>query len=221
MSTIKKLPKIKRPREKLMRYGPAKLSNVELLAILLGAGRQGKNALTIARQILRKFNAKKLPKASHQELVSQFGLGPVKACQIVACFELSKRLLKDKKSRLYLTPQDVWQEMRFVRNTKKEHLVIFYLDSRSQEIKREIISIGLLDESLVHPREVFEPAVRHLASHIILAHNHPAGDPNPSPQDREITKRLILAGKILGIELIDHVIVTSKSWFSFKEKKLI
>lgn len=108
-----------------------------------------------------------------------------------------------------------------MRDHKKEHFVIFYLDSRNQEIKREIISVGSLNANLVHPREVFEPAVRNLAAQIILAHNHPSGDPEPSEDDLEITKRLVESGKILGIEIIDHIIVVKNGFLSFKEKKLI
>jgi DNA repair protein RadC len=130
-------------------------------------------------------------------------------------------LLKDKKAQIYLTPKEIWEELRDLRNHKKEHFVIFYLDSRNQEIKREVISIGSLNANLVHPREVFEPAVRNLAAQIILAHNHPSDDPTPSEDDLEITKRLIEAGKILGIEVIDHIIVTKNNFYSFKEKDLI
>jgi len=108
-----------------------------------------------------------------------------------------------------------------LRDHKKEHFVIFYLDSRNQEIKREIVSVGSLNANLVHPREVFEPAVRNLAAQIILAHNHPSGDPEPSEDDLEITKRLVESGKILGIEVIDHIIITKTGFISFKEKNLI
>jgi len=148
-------------------------------------------------------------------------LGAAKACEIVACFELGRRFLQNKKSRIYLTPKDVWNELKDIRDNKKEHFVIFFLDARNQEIKREIISVGSLNANLVHPREVFEPAVRHLAAQIILAHNHPAGDAEPSEDDLKITKRLSEAGKILDIELIDHIIVTKNNYFSFKENNLI
>lgn len=148
-------------------------------------------------------------------------MGPAKACEIVACFELGKRLLKSKKAGIYLKPRDVWEELKDLRDYKKEHFVIFYLDSRNQEIKREIISVGSLNANLVHPREVFEPAVRNLAAQIILAHNHPSGDPEPSEDDLEITKRLVESGKILGIEVIDHIIVTKGGFLSLKEKNLI
>jgi DNA repair protein RadC len=218
---MKNIPKIDRPREKLIQYGPEKLSNSELLALLLRSGNKDINAIELAEKILKKFGAKKLPNLIFKDLNEISGLGPAKACEIIACFELGKRLLKDKKAQIYLTPKEIWEELRDLRNHKKEHFVIFYLDSRNQEIKREIISIGSLNVNLVHPREVFEPAVRNLTAQIILAHNHPSGDPTPSEDDLEITKRLIETGKILGIEVIDHIIVAKDNFFSFKEKDLI
>jgi len=221
MVKIKDLPKVDRPREKLEKYGPEKLSNSELLAILLRTGGKGINVVEMARKILGKFSGSGLAKASFKELKNTFGLGTTKACEIVACFELSRRLLQNKKSRIYLTSKDVWNELKDIRDNKKEHFVIFFLDTRNQEIKREIISVGSLNANLVHPREVFEPAVRHLAAQVILAHNHPAGDSMPSKEDLEITKQLVDAGKILGIEIKDHVIVSKTNFFSFKDKKLI
>lgn len=218
---IKDLPKVDRPREKLEKYGPEKLSNSELLAILLRTGSKGLNVVELSRKILGKFNKNSLAKASFKDLKNTFGLGKAKACEIVACFELGRRFLQNKKSQIYLTPKDVWNELKDIRDNKKEHFVIFFLDTRSQEIKREIISVGSLNANLVHPREVFEPAVRHLAAQIILAHNHPAGTPAPSQDDLEITKQLVDAGKILGIEIKDHVIVSKANFFSFKEHKLL
>jgi len=219
--TIKDLPKVERPREKLMQYGPERLSNSELLAILLRSGKKGENVVDFSSKILRKFGTKELPNLTFDDLRNYPGLGPAKACEIVACFELGKRVLKDKKAQIYLEPKEVWKELKDIRNYKKEHFVIFYLDSRNQEIKREIISVGSLNANLVHPREVFEPAVRNLVAQVILAHNHPSGDPEPSEDDLEITKRLVEAGKILGIEVVDHVIVANNGFLSFKEKNLI
>ena len=218
---IKNIPKIDRPREKLIQYGPEKLSNSELLALLLRSGNKDVNAIELAGKILKKFGAKELPNLNFKDLKKIPGLGPAKACEIIACFELGKRLLKDKKAQIFLTPKEIWEELKDLKNHKKEHFVIFYLDSRNQEIKRETISIGSLNANLVHPREVFEPAVRNLTAQIILAHNHPSGDPEPSEDDLEITKRLVESGKILGIEVIDHIIVAKNDFFSFKERKLI
>ena len=219
--TIKDLPKVERPREKLMQYGPEKLSNSELLAILLRSGTKDENVVELANKILKRLGSNQLPNLNFEDLKDHPGLGPAKACEIVACFELGKRLLKDKKAEIYLKPKEIWEELKDLRDHKKEHFVVFYLDSRNQEIKREIISVGSLNANLVHPREVFEPAVRNLAAQVILAHNHPSGDPEPSEDDLEITKRLVESGKILGIEVVDHIIVVKNGFLSFKEKNLI
>lgn len=221
MPILHDLPKQDRPREKLIKYGPNKLSNHELLAIILGSGRKGKNVLELAKEVLRKINKEELLTTDVLTLKKQAGIGLVKACQLISCFELGKRFLKEKKSTLIMKPEDIWREMKEIRGNKKEYLVIFYLDVRNQVIRKEIISIGSLNSSFIHPREVFEPAVSHLAAQIIISHNHPSGDPSPSEEDIEVTKRLIQVGEILGIEIIDHVIVTEKEFFSMKEKKII
>ena len=221
MVKLKDVPKVDRPREKLAKYGPEKLSNSELLAILLRTGGKGINVVEMANKILKKFSGDGLAKANFKELKNTFGLGPAKACEIIACFELGRRLLQNKQSALLLSPKDVWNELKDIRDNKKEHFVVFYLDNRNQEIKREIISIGTLNANLVHPREVFEPAIAHSAAQIIVAHNHPSGDPEPSEDDIIINKKLVEAGKILGIELLDHIIIVKQGYISFKDKKLI
>jgi len=219
--TIKDLPRVERPREKLIRYGPGRLSSAELLAIILGSGTKSENVVELAGRIFKRFGSEKLPTVTFEDLKNCLGLGPAKSCEIVACFELGKRLLKDKRAQIYLTPKDIWEELKDVRDHKKEHFIIFYLDSRNQEIKREIISIGSLNTSVVHPREVFEPAVRNYAAHLIVAHNHPSGEPDPSKDDLILTERLLEAGKILGIEVLDHIIVGKNNFCSFKERGLI
>lgn len=205
---IKDIPKVDRPREKLERYGVEKLKDAELLAILLRTGTKDINVLKLSEKILNKFKNQKFENVSIDDLKKIHGLGSVKACEIIACFELGRRMLKDKKSSILLSPKDVWQRMEDIRDSKKEHFVVFYLDSRNQEIQREIISIGTLNESLVHPREVFEGAIKNNASSIIIVHNHPSGDLEPSESDMEISKKLINAGKILDIRICDNIIVT-------------
>ncbi len=219
--TIHDLPKIDRPREKLIKYGPEKLTDAELLAILLRTGKKGMSAVTLASKILMDFKDSQLSDLTYNQLNTVHGLGPAKSTEIVACFELSKRVLKGKQSKIYSTPKDVWNELKDIRSRKREHFVVIYLDSRNQEIKKEVISIGTLNASLVHPREVFECAVRNFAAHIMIAHNHPSNNKEPSEADVEITKRLVKSGEILGIGVIDHVIVTDREWYSFKENKLI
>ena len=218
---IKGLAAIDQPREKLAKYGPEKLSNSELLAILLRTGSGELNVVQLAQKVLKKFSAQGLAKAGFSELKNTFGLGPAKAAEIVACFELGRRVLQNKKSKIYLSPKAVFAELKDIRGHKKEHFIVFFLDSRNQEIKRETISVGSLNANLVHPREVFEPAVRHLAAQIIIAHNHPSGDPEPSEDDIKLTKRLVEAGKILGIDIVDHIIVARESYFSFKDRGLV
>jgi DNA repair protein RadC len=167
--------------------------------------------LKLAQKILQKFENEKFVDVGIEELKKIHGLGTAKACEVLACFELGKRLLKGKKSSILLSPKDAWERMEDIRGSKKEHFVVFYLDSRNQEIKREIISVGTLNESLVHPREVFEGAIKNNASSIIIVHNHPSGDLEPSRADVEITKKLIQAGKILDIKIANHIIITEAS----------
>ena len=214
MPRIKELDKINRPREKLAKYGPSRLSNAELLAILLRTGTKQMNVVELSKKIFRKYPKQTLVDARIDDLKNISGLGTAKSCEIVACIELGRRLLKDKKSQLILSAKDVWEAMKDIRGSKKEHFVVFFLDSRNQEIRREIVSIGTLNASLIHPREVFEQAIIHSAAHIIVAHNHPSGDTTPSQDDIEITRNLECAGKILDIRIIDHVIVTKKEYMS-------
>lgn len=216
MAKIKDLAKVDRPREKLVKYGPEKLSNAELLAILLRTGTKDLNVIKLSQKTLRKFKKEKITEAVIDELQTVHGLGVAKSSEIVACFELGRRLLKDKQTVVHLTSKDVWDRMVDIRTSKKEHFVIFYLDSRNREIERIIISVGTLNESLVHPREVFETAIAQSARGIILSHNHPSGEVTPSQEDMTVTERLISAGKILGIDVLDHVIVTKEKWRSMK-----
>lgn len=221
MTKIKEIPKIDRPREKMQKYGPGKLTDSELLAILLRTGTENLNVVELSKKIIKKFGKKNLPKARFPELKKTFGLGPAKAAEIMACFELGRRFLNGKKAELILSPKDVWESVKDIRDNKKEHFVIFYLDTRNQKIQRDVISVGTLNANIVHPREVFEPAIRCAAAQIIVSHNHPSGDTNPSNDDLEVTKRLADAGKILGIDVIDHVVVSENSFLSMKNEGLL
>lgn len=212
---------MERPREKLMRYGPEKLSDEELLAVVLRTGTRGTGVLDMAGQLLRRFGRSDIAKAGFAELRAAPGLGPARSCELLAAFELGRRYLNGKKAGIYLKPRDIWEELRDIRDQKKEHFIVFYLDTRNQEIKRDIVSIGTLNYNLVHPREVFEPAVKNLAASVIVAHNHPSGCLEPSDEDLSLTKRLAQAGKLLGIEVLDHVIVTREGFMSFKQKGLL
>lgn len=218
MGRIKDTARVDRPREKLISKGAGHLSNSELLAILLRTGTKKKSAVELAKYILQRFRKSSFAEADVEQLSKISGLGKAKAAEIVASFELSKRFLKEKKAKLYLTPKDVWRELKDIRDNKKEHFVVFFLDTRNQEIKREVTSVGTLDTNLVHPREVFEPAIRYSAAQVMVAHNHPSGDVTPSSEDIEITNRLKEAGKILGIDLMDHVVITKEEFKSMKEE---
>jgi len=218
---IKETPKVDRPREKLIQYGPKKLTNSELLAIILSSGTKEKNVLQLAQSVFRQYPDENIKKASFESLEKTKGIGTVKACQIIACLELGKRFQQKMPTNPIVSPKVVWQELQDTRDHKKEYFVVFYLDQGNQIIKKETISVGILNASLVHPREVFEPAIKYLAARLIVSHNHPSGDSSPSLDDLNLTKRLIETGKVIGIEVIDHVIVTKDNFFSFKENKLI
>lgn len=217
---IKDLAKVDRPREKLEKYGPGKLTNPELLAVLLGSGIKGLNVVELSKKIVRMIERVGADKVSLEDLLKEKGLGKTKALQVIAALEFGKLLSSAQKPEI-LSAEDVWKLCADIRGSKKEHFAAFYLDTQSRLIERQIISIGTLNASLVHPREVYEPAVALHAASVIVAHNHPSEDINPSSEDLAITKRLAEAGKILGIEMIDHIIVTTSSFLSFKEKGLI
>jgi len=216
---IRDLPKVDRPRERLQRKGPGALSNSELLAIMLGSGVPGKNVLEVAEHLLRKFGSKGLFETTFDELCQVPGIGRVKATQLIATFELSKRILlgQQEDATAVETPEDVYNLSKRIHRLKKEHFLAYLLDARNALIAEETISVGTLTMAVVHPREVFEPAIRHSAAGIVLVHNHPSGDPTPGDEDRRLTERLVQAGKLMGIEILDHVIVTHNGYTSLRE----
>jgi len=216
---IKDLPKHKRPREKLLERGTTALKDKELLAILLRTGRSGKNAIEIAEDILVKYPMKQLLSFTYDDLVNIKGIDTGKACTLLSAFELTKRALEieDNNLPLVITEKDVLAHVQEICNAKKEHFVVLCLNARDQLIHKEIVSVGTLNASLVHPREVFKPAIDNLAVSVFLVHNHPSGDTEPSADDIEITKKLIHAGKLLEIEVLDHIIVSQNSSKSLKK----
>ena len=220
---IKDLPKVDRPREKLVAKGAENLKDSELLAILLRTGRAGKNVIEIASQILTKHSKKRLLQMTYEDLLKIKGVDSAKATTLLAAFELAKRALDVNDTNLPTIGdvKDALAQLTDLRNLKKEHFVALYINARNKLIHKELISVGTLTTNLVHPREVFEPAMVRASTEIIVAHNHPSGDPEPSSADLEITKRLIEAGKILGIKILNHLIITKESYFSFKDKGLI
>lgn len=218
MAKIKDLPKFKRPREKLFEKGPDALKDHELLAILLRTGYQGKSALEVAKRILKTIKFEKLSQLSLGELSKIKGVGKSRAAIIIAGIELSKRMFKVESNVIIKTPEDVVKVVSYLRNKKREYLVALYLNARNQLIKSKTISIGTLNESLVHPREVFAPAIKNHAASVILVHNHPSNSLKPSNQDIKITKNISQAGNILGIEVVDHIILAKIGKTSLKEK---
>lgn len=220
---IKDLPKIERPREKLIAKGAENLKDSELLAILLRTGTKGKNVIEIASHILAKYSKKRLLQMTYQDLAQINGIDSGKATTLLAAFELAKRALEVNDTNLPVinSAKDAVAQLSDMRDLKKEHFVVLYLNAKNQLVHKETISMGTLNANLVHPREVFEPALKYSAAQIIATHNHPSGDPKPSEDDKDVTKRLTEAGKLMGIDVMDHVIITKNSYFSFKEEKIL
>jgi len=220
---IKDLPKVERPREKLIAKGAENLKDSELLAILLRTGRAGKNVIEIASQILSKYSKKRLLQMTYEDLLKISGIDSAKATTLLAAFELSKRAMEVNDTNLptIMDAKDAMAQLTDLREVKREHFVALYLNARNQLVHKETISMGTLNANLVHPREVFEPALKYSAANIMVAHNHPSGDLEPSSADLELTKRLMESGKIMGIGIADHIIVTKNNYLSFREKRLM
>lgn len=213
------IPVIDRPREKLIAKGQEALHTRELLAILLRTGMKGRHVLQVAEELLSRYPLSRLSKANVHDLREIPGIDQSKACAILAAMELGKRMGEtgDRTIPVIETPADAVPLFSEIRDKQKEHFMVLYVNTRNQVILKEVISIGTLNASLVHPREVFEPAVRTLAAGILMAHNHPSGDAAPSDADIAVTKRMVEAGKLMGIEVLDHIIITKGKWYSFRD----
>lgn len=222
--TIHDLPKEERPRERLVKFGEQNLSAQELLQIILGRGVAGESVAVTAQKLLSRFgNLEKLSEASIGELSSVKGIGLAKAAQIKAACEIGRRISTQTspyKSKELTNPEKVFKLMKGkLRNYHKEHFYMISLNTRNATISE--VSIGTLDTSLVHPREIFSEAIKNKAASVIFVHNHPSGDPSPSEEDLSITRKLVKAGEILGIAVADHIIITQNNYFSLKAKGLI
>src|SRR3989344_6480920 len=217
---IKNIYKGDRPREKLLKFGAPRLKDSELLAIILGSGTKGKNLIEISTSILNHRSLKYLTELSFEDLLKSEGIGIINAVKILAVLELAKRL-KDNREVIIYSPKEIANELKNIKNIKKEYFYLFCLDSRNKVIKKELVSVGTLNTSLVHPREVFEPAIRNLSAQLVIAHNHPSGDINPSEEDLNITAKLVKAGELLGINILDHIVIAKDNYFSFKENNLL
>ena len=205
-------------------HGAEALSSQELLALILGRGIRGESVMVTAQRLLSAFgNVKNISQASLEELSAIKGMGTAKASQLKAAFELGRRKEEDNREQISVkSHQDVIKLVRQkLKDKKKEHFLILCLDTRNNLIKISNISTGTLDANLVHPREVFKEAIQSLSSSIILVHNHPSGNPEPSDADIDITKRILETGKAVGIDILDHIIIANNRSFSFKEKGIV
>jgi len=215
MARIKDIPKVERPREKLLKYGADSLSKTDLLAILLGSGIKGKNVQKLSNQIIKKFGQNFLD-ITIDELKTISGIGEAKALQVISAISLVKRFYDENKNEIVINnSQDILSLSYELRDKKKEYLVCFYLNARNELIKKETISVGIVDKSLFHPREIFHPAIELNASNIILIHNHPTGDATPSKNDEVIVKKIVEAGNLIGIKVIDFLIISKNDSYSF------
>jgi DNA repair protein RadC len=222
--TIKQLPPELRPRERLLAAGPSALSDGELLGLLFGIGSQEKTAVELAGEVIGEAGGLHgLYEVSVYELVKVKGIGEAKACIILAAVELGRRIgqVRNPGRPVISSPADVDRLLRGrIANLDRENFVVVLLNTKNEVIETSAVSVGTLSASLVHPREVFKPAVRASAASVILAHNHPSGKVEPSKEDREVTRRLGEAAEILGIEVLDHVIV-GDGYFSLKEHGML
>ena len=223
--TVKELPPDDRPREKLLLRGAQSLSDAELVAILLRTGKKGKSVIEIARELISsEGNLAMLATKTVDSLQKISGIGKDKAATIAAAFELSRRILSQPKwlaNKKITSPQDIAEIfIPILRDDNKEKFIVVCLNSANKIIKHETISIGNLNSSVVHPREVFKVAIDNSSASIILIHNHPSGNPEPSNEDIRITKKIVETGKIMEIPVFDHLIIAGETYTSFVEKRL-
>lgn len=224
--TIRDWPVSARPRERLQQHGAEYLSDIELLAVIMGRGVKDEPVMAIAERLINEFgNLKTIANASVEELSHIKGIGLAKATQIKAALELGRRIdrqFETKGQPVIKTPEDVEKLLKGkLRDKKKEYFTLIMLDSRNHLIRDINISVGSLNASIVHPREVFKEAISASAAAVIFVHNHPSGDPSPSADDIKLTKRLIEVGKLVDIDVLDHIIIGEEKCLSLKEMKII
>lgn len=221
---IRDLPTEERPRERLLSHGPDALSTSELLAIILRTGHRGESALGLAERLVASFGSlRHLAEATVEQLSQIKGMGPVKAVEVKAAIELGKRLFafSPETRPAIRSPADVAHlAMSELRHQTREQFKALLLDTKNQVVRIVTVSVGSLNESIVHPRELYREAIRHSAAAVVVVHNHPSGDPTPSPEDVEVTVRLRDAGRVIGIDLLDHVIIGDGCWVSLRERGL-
>ncbi len=216
---IADLPKHDRPREKMLKRGPSALSDEELAAVLLGSGVQGHDVMSVAARIVRLMDdCNGRPRIS--DLVKLEGVGPAKAALVAASLEFARRRIRLEGLKIQ-TPADVLPLVRHYADRKREHFICVSLNGANEVVTHRVVTIGLVDQTQVHPREVFADPIADRASAVVLAHNHPSGDTSPSESDVELTRRLRDAGEILGIPVLDHIVFGPKGHFSFLENNCL
>jgi DNA repair protein RadC len=211
------MPDDAKPREKLTKYGPTTLSTAELVAVVLNTGTTKEDVMSMSSRIVKDYGERALANQSNpQRIAADLDIPISKAMQIVACAELGRRFFDKHASgpQIIRTAEDVFNYLSDMRKLPKEHLRGIYLNTHHRVIHDEVISIGTIDANLVHPREVFKPAIEYGAAAVILAHNHPSGVVSPSAADIEITRHIISVGKVIGIPLVDHVIIGTDTFAS-------
>jgi DNA repair protein RadC len=214
-------PRSARPREKLIRGGAGSLGDAELLALVLGSGTPGRSALRVGRALAR-HRPRELAQWSLTRWLRIHGIGPARAAAMCAAFELGRRALHQPTQAATIRgPEDVLGQVPDLVRARREHFVVLLFNARHELQCRETVSIGSLNASIVHPREVFLPAIVHSAASVVLVHNHPSGDPEPSEEDLSITRRLVEVGELVGIGVLDHVIVASRGSVSFRSRQLL
>ncbi len=218
---IKELPEDLLPREKALKYGVSSLSDNELLALSLGQGIKGLNVLGLADKILNKKNLKDLKNLTLEDLLKIKGIGKAKALQILAIIEIAKRIEDPEEKISFNSPADVYKHVKHLSNDRQEKLIAIYTNTMNQMLGEQVIAVGSLNVLNALPRDVFFPAIDHNAYGIILVHNHPNGDPNPSKEDIQFTENIKELAIKLGFELLDHIIVGKKGYFSFVQKGLL
>lgn len=218
---IKDLPPIDRPREKLITYGQDQLTNAELLAILLGTGIKGKNAVKLSELLLRRYSLQHLPQVSLKDIASVPGIGKSKAARIIAALSLGERIFAQPAltKSIIRSTADILLHVREFADKNQEYLLVLYLNARYELIQKEVVGLGTLNHMMITPKEIFRPALTTPCVSLIVVHNHPSGDPTPSDDDIQFTSRIHEAGEVMGIALLDHIVISRTGYFSFRDNK--
>jgi DNA repair protein RadC len=217
---LKSLPEHLRPRERLLSSGSQSLSDAELVAIIFGKGTRDKGVVDLSAELLAKYSLQDLSQIRVQTLMREKGIGLAKACQLVACFEMGKRvdMSTSKKQVVVESVEDIVFLFSHIRHLKKEHCYGVYLDVRKRVIKIELLTVGTIDSTIISSRCVFEPALSLGAAGVVLVHNHPSGESNPSEADVKVTEQLVESGKILEIQFVDHIIIGREGYWNYFNK---